>query len=519
MKVNQIKLGAILSYAIIFLSNIVNLLFTPFMLRCLGKSEYGLYALIGSFVGYIVVLDFGLGNTIIRFVAKYRAEKDQKGQENFLAICMLIYSVISILVLLIGIILYFKLQAIFGDSLTVMEMGKAKVMFLILISNLALSLPLNSFSAIMSGHEQFVLPRILTLIRIILRTGILFILLSSGYKAITIVMLDTVLNVCMMLITMFYVFVKMKVRIRLHYFEKVLLQEVFGYSFFVFLNMVVDQVYWRLGQVILGITAGTAAVAVFAVGIQFPQYYMQFSTAISGLFLPRVTQLVIHKVSGEQMTDLFIKAGRIQFIILGYILLAFILFGKQFILLWAGPDYGLAWVISVLIMIPLTVPLFQNVGISILQAKGMHAFRSLMSVVIAVCNILISLVLLKEYGTVGVALGTAVALVVGNIVAINLYYYFKVGLNIPRFFKEVNVGLLPIMFIAAGVGTLTLLVQGHSWLVLLVQGVLFTLIYYVLIWYFGMNEYEKNLILTPLKGIVKQLRNKKLNDGVTCFFF
>ena len=76
MKRDEIKLGAILSYVTIFLNTIVGLLYTPFMLRQLGQSEYGLYMLIGSLVAYISILDFGLHNTVYRFIAKYQAEKD-----------------------------------------------------------------------------------------------------------------------------------------------------------------------------------------------------------------------------------------------------------------------------------------------------------------------------------------------------------------------------------------------------------------------------------------------------------
>ena len=86
---SQLKKGALLSYISIFLTNVIGLILTPFIIKNLGDAEYGLYTLIGAFIGYISVFDFGLNNTIIRFVAKYRAEKDRIGEENFLAITLL----------------------------------------------------------------------------------------------------------------------------------------------------------------------------------------------------------------------------------------------------------------------------------------------------------------------------------------------------------------------------------------------------------------------------------------------
>ena len=66
---SQIKKGAALNYTSIILTNIVGLLLTPFIIRKLGDAEFGLYSLIGAFVGYIAILDLGLGNTVVRFVA------------------------------------------------------------------------------------------------------------------------------------------------------------------------------------------------------------------------------------------------------------------------------------------------------------------------------------------------------------------------------------------------------------------------------------------------------------------
>ena len=216
---SELKYGVYLSYISLFVTNISNLILTPFIIKSLGNSQYGLYMLIGAFVGYIAVLDFGLGNTVVRFVAKYRAENDKKSEENFLFSTFLIYTIISVVVLLIGTIIYFNLSKIFGGSLTSNEIEQAKVMFVILVINLALTLPMKSFTAIMTAYERFILPRSLAIFRIILRMIIIFILLSLGYKAVAIVVVDSALNLLMLMINMLYVFFKLKVRIRLHYLD------------------------------------------------------------------------------------------------------------------------------------------------------------------------------------------------------------------------------------------------------------------------------------------------------------
>lgn len=86
------KRGAILSYVSIIISTIVQLLYTPLLIRMLGQSEYGLYSLVSSIIGYLTVLDLGFGNAIIVYTAKYREQKNIKKNKNFM-VCSLLYFV------------------------------------------------------------------------------------------------------------------------------------------------------------------------------------------------------------------------------------------------------------------------------------------------------------------------------------------------------------------------------------------------------------------------------------------
>ena len=443
MRMNQTKAGITLSYLIIFISNIINIIFTPIILRLLGQAEYGLYALIGSLVSYIAILDFGLGNTIIRYIAKYRTENDKYGQENFLALTIFIYLTLALLVAIVGLFLYSRLDSIFKNSLSISEINEAQLMFLFMIGNIVFSLPMNSFNAILTGYEKFIFPRLISIVRIFIRTGLVLLFLFLGYKAIAIVVIDTILNVFILIINMLYCLNRLKIKIRFHFFDKPLFKEVLNFSFFIFLSMIVDQIYWRLGQVILGIVASTTLVAIYAIGMQFVNYYIQFSTSISSIFLPRATQIVTNKGSNEELTDLMIKTGRIQFIVLGYILVAFALFGKTFTILWAGKDYYDSWIVGLLILVPLTIPLFQNVGIMILQAKNLHYVRSIILIGVSIINIIVTVFMAKKYGTIGAASGTVISLILGNIIAINMYYK-KIGINI-RILPFRNSGFITIM--------------------------------------------------------------------------
>lgn len=502
---SEIKVGAILNYVIILLTAISGLLYTPFMLRYLGQSEYGLYMLMGSLVGYISVLDFGLHNTIYRFVAKYQNEGNNKEQENFLASCFIIYGAISILVLIVGVVLYSNLEYIFSKSLTDNEMYRAKIMFIILILNLAISLPMGAFQFIIKGYGKFVFANSIKIIRIIIRTAVMITILIIGYKAISIVIVDTIFNLSMALIYFIYCFSKLNIRINLHSFNKALFREIFYYSFFIFLLAIVNQMFWKVGQVGLGIIANTAAVAVYALSINLVLYYQKFSLGISGVFMPKVTKLVVDGATGENLTDLMVKVGRMQFSILGLALTGFIILGKQFISLWAGDDYSQTFWISLLIFIPLTVPMIQTVGGVILQVKNLHAFKAKTYLFMVVVNLIMGLFLARIYGPLGFGIATALSIFIFQIIIINLYYNYKVELNVLRFFKQTSEGLMPAMILSLFLGYITLLLPGSGWLFLVLRIILVSIIYCLSMWLIGLNKDEKKLLLKP----VFRLINKK----------
>ncbi|KMK74334.1 hypothetical protein AB990_21250, partial [Alkalihalobacillus pseudalcaliphilus] len=241
-------------------------------------------------------------------------------------------------------------------------------------------------------------------------------LLSLGFNAIAIVLVDAILNLIMMFISIVYVFVKLKVRFKLHQFNMKLIKEITSYSSLIFVSVIVDQIYWRIGHLVLGIYASTTDVAIFAIGMIFGQLFINFSTAISGVFLPKVTKMIVKNASSHELTRLLIRTGRLQFIVLGLALGGFLLFGQSFIQLWLGNGYELSWYIALLVMIPLSVVLTQTIGITILQAKNMHGFRAITYLIISLINLCISIYLVQIYGVIGATLGTTLSLIVGNLI-------------------------------------------------------------------------------------------------------
>lgn len=503
MKINQLKTGAALSYVVLGLNNVVGLLYTPYMLRMMGQSEYGMYALVASVIAYLAILDMGFGNTIIRYTAKFRAEGKTEEQYSMFGMFIILYLAIAMITLILGMVLYFNTQAVYGSSLSGEELKKVQILILIMVFNLVFTFPFSIFGSIITAYENFVFQKLIKIVRIILNTIIMIILLEMGYRAIGMVILITIFNVVTQLINFWYCKYRIRIRIIFGKFEWKFFRELAQYSFYIFLGAIIDRLYWSSGQLILGAFLGTAAVAVFAVAIQLQQMYSGFSTAIAGVFLPRVTAMTTQAESRKAISDLFIRTGRIQFIILAFILTGFILFGRQFIILWAGPDYEETYIIALLFFVPMTVPLIQNLGITILLARNQVRFRSLLYMAIAALSVGLQVLLVRKYGGVGSALAISSALVAGQVIAMNIYYHKRQHLDIPGFWKEIGkMSVIPLL-----IGLLTYIILNYvptdSVPSLTLAIVVFSLVYIPVFWFLAMNNYERELIHKPVKRFIQ----------------
>lgn len=505
MAIDQLKAGALLSYVLLGLNTLIGLLYTPFLLRMLGKSEYGLYSLAASVIAYLTVLDLGFGNAIVRYTAKFRAEGKKEEQYEMFGMFFLLYLVISLIAFIVAMIMVWNVDAIFDANMTAGEVSRMRIILLLMAFNLAFTFPMSIWGSIITAYEDFVFQKLINIARTLLNPLVMVGLLFWGYKAVALVVVTTIFNVLTLSVN--YIYCKRKLRVKLYFkrFKWGFLKEVSIYSFWIFLNAIMDRIYWSSGQFILGIYQGTASVAVYAVAIQLKDMFFLFSTAISSVFLPRVTSMVTQGVSEREISDLFIKTGRIQYLIMAFILVSFILFGQSFIDLWAGRSYIEAYTIALLFFIPVTVPLIQNLGITILMARNQMRFRCVLYVIIAISSLFVSVPLAKMYGGIGCAIATALALILGQVIAMNIYYQRVIHLDILRFWREIGkMSVAPLVVGILGYFVLRR-VEINTMLSFLMSVLVFGFVYLLVVWNVGMNSFERNLFKAPLLRLVSKL--------------
>lgn len=504
---NQLKAGIILNYLFIFINLIVGLLYTPYMLGMMGQSEYGLYSLVASVIAYLTILDLGLGNALIRYTAKFRSEGREREQQEMFGMFLMLYIGIGIVASLIGVGLLHNVDSLFGDTMTTYELGRARTMMWLLVANLAITFPMSIFGSIITAYERFVFAKGLNIARLVLNTAVMIALLSFGYKAVAMVVVQTVFNIATLIINLLYCKYRLKIAIIFGKIRWELLREVAIYSFWIFINIIIDRIYWSTGQFVLGAKVGTVAVAIFAVAIQLQQMYMAFSTAISGVFLPKVTAMVARGAHNKEISDIFIRVGRIQYIVISLLLYGFMVFGRAFIELWAGEEYSEAFVVTLLFFIGLTIPLIQNMGITILEARNQMRFRSLLYVGIAIISLILQIALANKYGIVGCAIAITGALLLGHGLIMNIYYKSKQNIDILGFWLQIaKMSVAPIA-ISIAASYLLSSQDIDSWSELLKYILIYLAAYLPMLYIFSLNTYEKGLLkelFMNLKRIVSR---------------
>lgn len=499
----QIRAGVILSYAIEAINIISGLIYTPMMLSLLGQSEYGLYQLVFSTVSYLSLIGLGFSSSYQRYYAKAKVQNEQE-VAKLNGMFMIVFCVMSAVCLICGALMIQRPDLIFGNKLTSAELTKSKILLTFMIFNMALTFPNSLFTSNITAHKQFIFQRLVILAERLVNPFICIPLLFMGYGSIGLVVISTVLAVTAFLCNSIFCIQKLKMKFSFRGLRFSKLKELWGFTFFIFLNQIVNQVNWNVAKFLLGRFYGTAVVAIYSVGGQLRGYFSQFSTSISNVYIPQVNQIVAKTDDNKELDKLFIKVGTTQAYVIFLVVSGFAIFGKMFIHLWAGREYNQSFYIALMLFLVLVIPYIQNLGVEIQRAKNKHRVRSVVYLIMAGVNVVISIPLIKNFGAIGAAIGTTISIFLCNVVFMNIYYSKYIGLDIIRFWKNILKlvpGVLPpILF-----GILyNILFKQENWFILALGIASYTTVYCASMFFLTINKNQRKQIISRFKQKIKK---------------
>lgn len=504
---NELKIGACINYIAIALNLATSLFLTPFIIQSLGLEEYGIFMLSNTVIVWLTLTDLGFGTTVSKYIITYRAKNQHEQQAHFLGQSILLYLAIAIITSGLGFFFFFKLDVIF-PALTSSQFETLEILYLLTLGNLILAIPMKPLGCIPGAYQKFVIPGVVQLIATIIQTSLIIVLLLYGFKSIGLTVLMVVMNFILLVWRIYYSLSVLGAKIAFKRPDWALYREMLGFSIWVFMNQIMDLFYWKAGAPVLANTCGVVAVALFTMGISFSRYFMTASTAISGVVSPKLMHMVAEGASKMQLTEVMIKAGRLQLCVLMIILLGFVSHGMNFLSLWVGDtiqgNVFDVWLGALIVLVPLMLPLTQNVGIAILQSLNIHKGRAIILFYSSLICVVLGAILSMYIGVLGMFIGTAISLIVGQGIMINIYYQKKAGLHIDLFFRKTFLPIALPTIILSVVGYLfCAYINVDTWGQFFISASIYGAISMAILFILYLNPEEKRLFLSPFKKLFK----------------
>ena len=302
LQVNQVRLGAVLSYVSMGLSTLISLIYTPIMLGRLGETEYGVYGAVGPIISYLLLLSMGLGSAYIRYYSQAKVAKDRREMAKLNGMFLVTLSLLGLVLLALGFFLAAHPQMVFGTKWAPEELALGAKLLRIMTLNAALSFPFSVFESHVNIHERYLFLKAVTMAKSVLSPLISIPLLLLGFRSPAIATLSLVLTIVCGLTYMAYCFAVLKMPVSFRTYDLPLMKNMMGFTFYIFLAVVVDQLNYGIGTLMTTWIHGAELSGVYYSANQLNVYYLSFAMAISNVLIPRVHRMVAEGDSNRELT-------------------------------------------------------------------------------------------------------------------------------------------------------------------------------------------------------------------------
>ena len=498
-KGNQIRGGAVITYISLIITVIMGVVFTPWMIKSIGKGDYGLYTLAMSVIN-IFIFDFGLGGAVQRYMSKYLAEGEKEKMKTFLGIVYKLYLLIDVFIVLVLSVVYFFLSDLY-QGLSAEELVKFKTIYLTVAGFSVISFPLVHMDGTIMAHERFIELKMSDLIHKVFLVSSMTILLLNGYGLYSLVVVNVFAGILRLCIKVYILNKYTNLEVDWYCWDKTFLKEILSFSVWIMVSSIAQRLILSLAPSILASYANTEEIAILGLAILIEGYFYLFANALNGLFLPRVSRLLANE-GIKYVEHLLFRVGRLQVVLSGMILLGLILFGNHFIHVWVGFEFSPAYLCAIVMITPSFFILPQSIAHTTMIASNNVKYLAFSSLIMVTAGLAIFFTLAERMGAMGIAIGVSVAYFIASLN--NLRYYRKLlGLRMNIFLRKSFVAFLPSLILSFAIGfILNFIFYEITVFNLLFKVVLFVLIYGMITYSVGLKDSEKNEIHSIIKSIV-----------------
>ena len=502
----QIKIGAIISYGTIVFHIVAGLIYTPWLLSQIGQSDYGLYTLATSLIT-LFVMDFGLGAAISRYVSRYRAQNNQQAVNDFLGMIYKLYMIVDAVIFLVLLLYFFLLDRVYVN-LSTEELDKFKIIYIIIATFSVVSFPFSNLNGILTAYEKFIVLKLCDFFNKALNIVLVVIALMLGWGVYALVSVHAIVGLMTIVVKLLVIKQKTPAKVNFKFFDKSMLKEIFGFSMWTTVGNILQRLILGISPSIIAAVcaAGSVEVAIFGLASTVEGYVYTFATAINGMFMPRISKIIVDGKKETELMPLMVKVGRIQLMLVGLVSVGFLALGKSFIVdIWNKPDFVQSYYCAALLLLPNMLYLPMQIANTTLVVENKVKIQAQVFMVMSAVNVVLSLIFSHFWGAIGAALAVFIAYIVRVLLMI-IVYQKQMNLNMVKFIKDVFLSMSPYLLLtfAAGFAMEKFNPLQHGFLRFAINGVVLVGCFGVLMLLKGFNQYERNLVT----GIIKKLLRK-----------
>jgi O-antigen/teichoic acid export membrane protein len=472
---------------------VVSVLVMPFVVHSLGDRDYGIWTLVATFVGYYGVLELGLAAAVSRYLARSLGAGDEEDCNRVFNTSLRLYLGIGGAALLLSGLVAASAHWVCRNPADAALFWK---LILILGTSIALMFPTRVFKGLLEAHLRFDIAACLELTSLVLRTGLIFPAIFMGYGVVGLAWVTVLASLPAMLLQVYYAHRELPfLRLDGRYWQRDTARSLFSYSVYSLIANLANILCFRVDGIVVAAYVGLAAVTHYRVGGVLTQYFFDLMSAVFGVFLS-----VFSRLDGaedyEALKRTFFFASKCAICVSSFIGFSMLAWGKPFIVRWMGPQYVDSYRVMVLLVIGVTVSLWQGPSVSLLYAISKHKFYAIFSSVEAVANLVLSLIFVHWYGIYGVALGTLVPMFISKIVVQPVYVCRVAGID---YFDYVRRSGRTLAFVAMSLLIPTLLsikFAAPNYKVLFLLGIVSAVLYGVPLWLLELSGPEAQILRT-----------------------
>lgn len=498
---------------------VVSFFLAPFVVHGLGNTYYGIWAITLQFTGYLYLLDFGVRDSVIRYTAKYAAQSQPGKLNRVLTTALIIYTPIFFLCVLAALLVSWRFPYWFNIDSHLASTTQI-VVFLVGLT-IAQTFIFNVFKGIIQGLHRFDVVNLFGIGVAFVRALLIVVALKFGYGIIALSAIQVTIAVVSGLYTTVVAIFLLKragmefrlVRMPWRRF-RALARKVFGYSYYVFINNIGQKVVQVSDAVIIGIFLPVAMVTFYAIAGSLVGYLRSLAIATAQVFSPLTSHYAALKDT-KKIHQALIQGSKLSIFVSLPVIVAYSIMGREFIGLWMGAEYmKLAGdVLAILAVIYIfSSPHFVISGV--LHGLSQHRKLAYMRIAEATIKLALSIILVKQIGLVGVALGTAIPHVIMAAIILPIMVTRAVQMPLYKYFFESYMGpFLAIIPFIAGAMYFNKQMPAQSLLVFIAQIGLLLLIYLFGGYWLAINKGERVIVHRYASrmnsGIKKALGNEE----------